>query len=244
MKSSIEELENRGFIAVGIEQKYPDASFEQRTELLKSNLPCERALGARLLGNYPDLKAIDCLINALKKEKKLYSKIEICNSLVSFGKDAVVPLIHLLGKIGNNQHVDIPETSFKKNSYPLPRDIAARTLIRIGATALPDLVAGLGSNDLSMLSELTDTIGFICFYEPQPYLLEPLKDCFYRNEQHDVIKWKIIRAMSAFPESRSFLEGQQEQEDNARLKSEIERSLSSIGSSFSWRAKKENSNRL
>jgi len=232
MKSNIEELENRGYIADGIEQKYPNASFEQRTELLKSNLPCERTLGARLLGTYPDIKAIDYLTNALIKEKKLYSKIEICNSLVSFGKDAVIPLIHLLGKIGTNQHRVLPERSFKKNSYPLPRDIAARILIRIGVTALPDLVAGLSNNDLSMLSELIDTIGFICFYEPQPNLLEPLKNCFYRNEQHDLIKWKIFRAMSAFSESRLFLKGQQEQEDNTRLKSEIERSLSSIDSSF------------
>ena len=232
MKSKIEDLENRGFIADGIEQKYPNASFEQRTELLKSNLPCERTLGARLLGTYPDIKAIDYLTNALIKEKKLYSKIEICNSLVSFGKDAVIPLIHLLGKIGTNQHRVLPERSFKKNSYPLPRDIAARILIRIGVTALPDLVAGLSNNDLSMLSELIDTIGFICFYEPQPNLLEPLKNCFYRNEQHDLIKWKIFRAMSAFSESRLFLKGQQEQEDNTRLKSEIERSLSSIDSSF------------
>ena len=224
MKSKIEELANRGFIVDGIVNKYSDTSLEQRLELLISNLPCERTLGARLLENYLDLKVIDCLIDALIKEKKLYSKIEICNSLVSFGKDAVIPLIHLLGKIGNNQYAVIPEAHFKKVSYPLPRDIAGRTLIRIGTIALPDLVEGLGSDDLCKLSELIDVIGFICFYEHQPKLLEPLKECFYRNEEHDLIKWKIFRAMSAFPESISFLKEQQE--DSTRLKSEIERSLS------------------
>ena len=227
MKSKIEELENRGFIANGIEQNYPDASFEQRKVLLKSKLPCKRTLGARLLGNYPDLRAIDCLIDAFIKEKKLYTKIEISNSLVLFGKDVVIPLIQLLGKIGNNQYTAIPEKDFKKNSYPLPRDIAARTLIRIGTVALPDLVTGLKSNNEDSLSELIDTIGFICFYEPQPNLFGELKDCFYRNEQSDLIKWKLFRAMSAFPESILFLKGQQEH--NARLKCEIERSLILLG---------------
>ena len=79
MKSKIEELENRGYIANGIEQNYPDASFEQRKKLLKSKDSCERTLGARLLGNYHDLRAIDCLIDAFIKEKKLYTKIEISN---------------------------------------------------------------------------------------------------------------------------------------------------------------------
>ena len=226
MKSKIEELEKRGFIANGIELKYSVASFEQRKELLKSNLPCERTLGAKLLGTYPDLKVIDCLIEAFIQEKKLYTKIELSNSLVTFGKDAVIPLIQLLGKIGNNRHTAISETDFRKKSYPLPRDIAARTLIRIGSIALPDLVMGLKSKDVSMLSELIDTIGFICFYDPQPNLLGELKYCFFRNEQNELIKWKIYRAMSAFPESLLFLKGQRVKEENSLLKREIERSLS------------------
>jgi len=234
MKSKIEELENRGFIASGIEQNYPDASFEQRKVFLKSKFPCERTLGARLLGNDPDLRAIDCLIDAFIKEKKLYTKIEISNSLVSYGKDAVIPLIQLLGKIGNNQHTSIPETEFKKKSYPLPRDIAARTLIRIGAVALPDLVKTLKSKDESLLSELIDAIGYICFYNPQPNLFGEIKDCFYRNEKKELIKWKLFRAMSAFTEGGLFLNGQKEQND--RLKCEIEHSLILLGKPITTKA--------
>jgi hypothetical protein len=92
---------------------------------------------------------------------------------------------------------------------------------------LPDLVRSLKSKDESLLSELIDAIGFICFYAPQPNLFGELKDCFYRNEQIDLIKWKLFRAMSAFPESILFLKGQQEH--NARLKCEIERSLILLG---------------
>jgi len=224
MKSNFEKLESRGFIADGKEKACFDTSLEQRIELLKSDLPFERTLGARLLAAYPDLTVLDYLLEALKKETKLYSKIEICNSLVSFGKDAVIPLIHLLGQIGDNRHAAIPETDFKKKSYPLPRDIAGRTLIRIGTVALPDLILTLRSKDRSLISELIDVIGFICFYEPQPNVFGELKDCFYRNEQDELIKWKLFRVMSSFPGSRLFLEEQKE--DNARLKCEIERSLS------------------
>jgi len=227
MKSTTEQLESRGFIADGIEEKYRGKTFEQRVELLKSDLPTDRSLGARLLARYSDLKTIDYLIEALVNEKKLYSKIEISNSLASFGEKAVNPLIGLLGKIGNNQHKIVPETDFKKNNYPLPRDIASRTLIRIGKIALPDLLNSLNGNDLSNLSELIDTIGFICFYESQENIFDTLKNCFYRNEQNDLIKWKIVRAMSAFPESDSFLR-EQLQLSNESLKLEIERSLSLI----------------
>jgi len=80
---------------------------------------------------------------------------------------------------------------------------------------------------LSNLSELIDTIGFICFYESQENIFDTLKNCFYRNEQNDLIKWKIVRAMSAFPESDSFLR-EQLQLSNESLKLEIERSLSLI----------------
>lgn len=224
MKSKIEKIENRGFITAGIENKYLDTTFGQRIILLKSKLPTDRTLGARLLTKNSDLSTIDYLIDALIKEKKLYTKIEICNSLVSFGIDAVMPLIGFLGKIGNNQHKDVPNTGFKKNSYPLPRDIVSRTIIRIGSKAIPDLLRVLDSNDLILLSEAIDTIGFICFYEYQNNVFEFLIKCFDSNVDNNLIKWKIFRAMSAFPESESFLR-EQLQLNNEPLKLEIERSL-------------------
>ena len=227
MKSNTEQLESRGYVAEGMENDYPDTSFEQRIKLLTSKLPTDRTLGARLLSGCPDSSAIDYLIDALKIEKKLYPKIEISNSLVSFGLDAVVSLTALLGKIGVNQHSEVPAEGFKKGSYPLPRDIAGRTLIRIGPVALPHLLEVLDTPDLIQLSEAIDAIGFICFYDYQPNVVGYLEDCFYRNSNHDLIKWKILRALSAFPESELFLKEQLELA-SASLKSEIERSLSLI----------------
>ena len=227
MKSNIEQIENRGFVAAGNEKKYSDSTFERRVFLLKSKLPAERTLGARLLSKNSDLSAIYYLTEALKTEKKLYTKIEICNSLVSFGKDSVVHLIGLLGKIGNNQHTKVPETIFKKNSYPLPRDIAGRTLIRIGPKTIPDIIKVLEDNDLKKVGEAIDILGFICFYEPRKNVSQFLEKCYYSNIDSDLIKWKIFRAMSAFPECESFLE-KQLVSSNALFKSEIERSLSLI----------------
>jgi len=223
----MEQLESRGYVAGGVEKKYAGSTFRQRIDLLQSKQPTDRTIGARLLTNNSDLSSIHYLINALTVETKLYPKIEICNSLVSFSTDAVVPLIGVLGRIGNNQHKKVPETDFKKYNYPLPRDIAARTLIRIGPKAIPDLLKVLDSNDLIKLSEAFDTIGYICFYKHQSDVFELLHKCFNRVGKNDLIKWKIIRAMSAFPESESFLTEQIKMQ-NENLRSETERSLSLI----------------
>lgn len=230
MVSTIKQLELRGYVDDAIEKKYFDMSAENLTALLKSDIPVERSTGARLLSCNPDISVVKYLIEALVSEKKLYPKIEICNSLVTFGKDSVKPLILLLGKIGNNQYREIPKTSFKKKNYPLPRDIAARTLIRIGHPALSDLLKCLMSDNLSMLSEAIDAIGFICFYKwhSKPYM--PLIECFNRPHMNDLIRWKIFRSMSAFPKSEDFLNEQKLLTANSYMKSEIERSLRLIKS--------------
>jgi hypothetical protein len=225
MKSTVEQLENRGFVANDVEKEYADTSFEQRLCLLKSNFAKDRTLGARLLAQKSCLPAINQLIEALIKENKLYPKLDICNSLATYGNDAVVPLIELLGKVGNNQYKKVPEKSFGKDNYPLPRDIAGRILIRIGSSALPDLLKVIKSCDLCKLSEAIDAIGFICFYEKQPEIFIQLKECFHRNLENDLIKWKLFRAMSAFPESETILKEQQGKINNKFLTGEISRSL-------------------
>jgi hypothetical protein len=227
MKSSSTDLERRGFLKDGAENTYTNLPNSPKVELLKSPFAVERTLGARLLsqsGNF----AINDLIEALKVESKLYTKIEICSTLVKLGEVSVKPLIAELGKIGNNQHKCIPNQDFKKVSYPLPRDIAARTLAQIGKLALPDLLDLLSSNDMLKLSEAIDAIGFICFYNYQPEIGEKLITCYKSNIDNDLICWKLIRAMSGFPESKSFLLYQQSISSNEGINIEIERSLKLI----------------
>ncbi len=225
MKSNREQLISRGYLEEGAESGFSDTPYHERVKLLNSKIATDRTLGARLLANNNNDETIDYLIKALTVEKKLYPKIDICNSLVTYGVLAVEALIGLLGAIGTNQHKEVPAKEFNKDSYPLPRDIAARTIVRIGSDALPRLVKILDSNHTKQLSEAIDAIGFICFYDNIPDVYIKLYNCYIANPENDLIKWKIIRAMSSFPESRSFLQEQKQLLEDKRLLSEIERSL-------------------
>ncbi|MFA8435627.1 MAG: HEAT repeat domain-containing protein [Marinifilaceae bacterium] len=229
MKSKQEQLINRGFLDEGVEENHLDLSYEARVELLRSQVPIDRTLGARLLAQLQDKRAVAFLVEALAKERKLYSRLEICNSLVAFGRFSIQPLIALLGKVGNNQHKYVPEKEFKKISYPLPRDIAARTLIRLGRMALPELLEVLEIENTKQVSEAIDAIGFICFYDPQPEHLANLQECYTRYYENNLIRWKIIRALSAFPNAQSFLQEQKQSLTEIRLQKEIDRSLTLIG---------------
>ncbi|NQY53931.1 MAG: hypothetical protein HRT42_10220 [Campylobacteraceae bacterium] len=77
-------------------------SIYEIIDLLQSKTPTDRTIGARLLSKRKE--KINLLIKALTIEKKLYSKLEICNSLVNCGEISIKPLIETLGKIGINQH--------------------------------------------------------------------------------------------------------------------------------------------
>jgi HEAT repeat protein len=96
----------------------------------------KRTSAARLLGERKDTDAIPLLCERLKKETALYTRIAISEALGAIGDPAIPELIRLLGKVGNNQHHEVPKKGFYKKSYPLPRDIAARTIIKIGCSAL------------------------------------------------------------------------------------------------------------
>ena len=225
MKSNENQLKNRGYIPTGDEKKYINATFEQRIAFLQSTTSTERTIGARLLTNYSNPLAIHYLATALKQENKLYSKIAICDSIASFGIEAVPILIDLLGLVGNNQHKKITSEIFKKNNYPLPRDISSRILIRIGPLALPFLLNVLSDNNPIKISEAIDAIGFICYYNYQDQYFEHLKKCYNKHHDNELIKWKIFRAMSAFPESQFFLNEQLQIPDNLIHATEIQRSI-------------------
>ena len=224
MKSTEKQLENRGYFSSKIESEFAEKSFDELIELLNSKSAVERTVSAKLITKRKNSKSIPFLCLALEKEKKLYTKIEICNSLVSYGKSAIPELVKLLGKIGNNQHKHIPNTEFKKNNYPLPRDIVARTIIRIGKDALPLLTENLKSNDTLKISETIDAIGYICFYDKQEKIMLNLINCYEYYSENELIKWKIIRALSAFTESEKSLNKEYKHIENDRLKQEIKRS--------------------
>lgn len=240
MKSNKEQLEKRGFLAEEFDLTSFKLSFNEKINLLKSNVPTNRTLASRLLKNENDTKElIQELVNGLKKEKKLYPKIEIANTLVFYGKSSVIPLIELLGKIGTNQHKIIPEKEFKKDSYPLPRDIASRTLAHIGKAALPGLLDNFETLNHKQQLEAIDAIGFICFYDYSVNVYELLKKQYLQDATNELTKWKIIRTFSGCSESKTFLETEYQNIQNNRLKKEIKRSLSLLTKmNFNKKAKK------
>jgi hypothetical protein len=217
--------QNRGFVAAGDEVGYSSLNQEELLELLKSPKPLERTISARYLGKSNQYQFVEHLIIALDAEQKLYPKIEICNSLAKFGAYSISLLVLRLGAIGKNQHLTVPSEPFRKNSYPLPRDIAARTLIRIGEIALPQLFEVLNGDERSKISEAIDAIGFICFKNPHPEYLGELKTCYRKHFKSELIRWKLIRAMSSFPSSYPFLQDRFADETQPVIRQEIKRSL-------------------
>lgn len=225
LKSKKEDLEKRGFVSDFDNEKFSKKTEIELLEMLKSKLATERTVAAKFLAENQFSQSISQLCLALEKEKKLYSKMEICNSLVAFGEKSVSHLIEILGKIGNNQYKEIPQDEFKKKNYPLPRDISARTLMRIGKVALPQLFNLLKSDEKTKINEAIDAIGYICYYEKEHEYFNILKEFYQKNRNDELLVWKIMRAMSAFPQSRDFLISEKKLILNPRIKKEIERSL-------------------
>ena len=219
------QLKARGKIDDGIENLYIGLSFNLKVELLKSNIPTIRTLGARLLKKHKTKQAVIVLLNALKIEKKLYCKIEICNTLASLKELSISSLINSLGRIGNNQHKHLPQKLFLKDSYPLPRDISSRILIRIGPIALPYLLEALKTADILALPELIDVIGHINFYQKTENIFEPLKSQYLINQKDNLVKWKIIRSFSGVIESKPFLNHLDLKKEDKRIRKEIKRTL-------------------
>jgi hypothetical protein len=173
--------------------------------LLESNNPKVRTSSATILGQRKSKKAIFALCEQLKNEKALYSKIAVSEALGKIGKPAIKELVKYLGEIGNNQHKTLPKKIFNKWSYPLPRDIIARTICKIGNCVLVDLNYVLVNGNKKQIYEAIDAIGYISFYSENKISFEVLEKSIKKYGDDEIIKWKITRALSAFPCRKSEL---------------------------------------
>lgn len=225
MKSTQTQLAGRGFVSPGEEDVFCFLTAEALLLLLESKLPTERTMAARLLAQKAEERAVEPLCQALLAEKKLYTKIEICNALAGFGSAALENLIPLLGRIGNNQHQTIPNKEFNKKSFPLPRDLVARVLIRMGPVAVPALVKVMESGAATQVSEALDALGYLSFYTPPINAFDHFLQCYQRFHHHPLMVWKIVRAMSACDEAREFLENLHATSQHIGIKREVDRSL-------------------
>lgn len=202
MKSTEKQLENRGFIKEDEVIEYRTKDTLLLLNMLNFGNPKERSIAARLLGDKKDCKAVEDLCNALKKEKALYTKIEIQNALVKSGILAIPFLINQLGLIGKNQHKKINNDDLNKRTYPIARDVSARVLCQIGHKALPSLKEVIKSGGYNQRLEAIDAIGYITYHQDNEACEEDLMELYRSKDCDDLMQWKIIKAMQSFKSER------------------------------------------
>lgn len=198
MKSSKKSLQDRGYVnclhipkEITIDKSYLETK-------LRSDIPVDRTEAAIIIKNFSFPEMIPDLINALKTESKLYCKIAISEALESFKDKSVKYLLPYLGKIGNNQHVQLPSKPFEKDSYPLPRDIVGRILIRIGVPVIPEILNNFAELSHQQILEAIDVLGHISFYTKNNEALPLLLNLYTENKDDMIMRWKLIRSFSAF----------------------------------------------
>ena len=178
MKSSKEALAARGFVEEGSVSS-DGWDEESLASALRSSVAVERSTAAIAIGKGGLSLCIPMLIDALSIEKKLYTKLAISDALVLLGEPAVLPLVGILGKVGSNQHNVLPVKPFLKKSFPLPRDIGARILVRMGPVVLPLLHGEIPSMERDSILESIDVMGHISFYSDDTSSLSILLELFH-----------------------------------------------------------------
>jgi hypothetical protein len=197
MKSTKEQLENRGFITDGSIKEYKFKTNHELNELLKNKNAVMRSIAAKIMGERKEPDSLPLLCKALKNETKLYTKIAICEAIECYGITALDYLLPLFGKIGNNRHKKIDVIDIKKKSFPLPRDIIARIIIRIGPSALPFLENTIENGNYEQMIEALDAVGHIAFYHSDCRSL-PLLLNLFKKSSDEFLKWKLIRTFQSF----------------------------------------------
>ena len=192
------DRKKRGQISTEDLRIYNEFSTEHLIKMLDESNPQKRTIAATILGNKSDNKSIISLCTSLKKENALYSRIAMSEALGKMGEASVPPLIKLLGQIGNNQEVELPKKYFNKKSFPLARDMAARTIIKIGKPATPYLIEVMGENDDFIMQQAIDALGGIAAKTDDRSALSVMIDGLEIYSEDKISLWKIIRALSGF----------------------------------------------
>jgi len=212
----------RGEISKEDLANYEKLTIKELIILLNDENSQKRTIAATLLKNKNTKNnklAIKSLAKAFKIEKALYTRLAISDSLASYGEEAIPYLIDLLGKIGNNQEKELPKKYFDKKSFPLPRDLAARTLAKMGNTPTPfliELLEDYSDNYSNFVKEqAVDAIGAIAYKNNDYRALYSLQDLFlvvnsknlniFNINDNLTVIWKIVRSLSGFKKEKNAL---------------------------------------
>ena len=231
MSTTIENLQKRGYLDTSFLP--PSLSNSKLLELLQLDIPQERTASAYLLGKRKDIdesSLAKALLKALQLEKSLYTKIELCKTLEKGTSTTVVEMLPCLGKIGTNQQHQLPDKVSKKRSYPLPRDIIARTIGHMNPEILPTLLRSLETLSITQTRKLIDGIGFLCFYNEyidNLTFLNQLINHYNTHTKDELTRWKITLALSAFhtEKAKKQLKSIAENEKEILIKNEAKHSL-------------------
>jgi HEAT repeat protein len=167
-------------------------------ELLESPNAQERTIAAAVIGDRKIVELIMPLCQSLKIETQLYPRLAASETLGKMGKQAVVPLINLLGRIGTNQETSLPLKYCNKKSYPLPRDMAARTLTKLGSIAIPELINKIRTSDGFATQQAIDALGSIVSKTKDKSALSVMVKALEKYAANEITVWKIVRALSGF----------------------------------------------
>lgn len=165
MKSCISDLQKRGYATSEDTERLSGLPQKILIEKLHSSDAAIRTMAASNLPSI-DENVTRELLQQLAIEKCLYTKIAICVSLERGNLKTAELMTEYLSKIGNNQYKALPNKVSAKKSFPLPRDIVARSLGKMDVSVFPALMAVLDEHDRAKICEVLDDIGYMVFYHP------------------------------------------------------------------------------
>ena len=230
MKSTNEQLKNRGFASDEDIQLYKNYTENELLKLLQDKNAYKRTISIKLLSKNPKEKYIPLFCEMLKSNEKLYTKLELQNSLKNFGEKSIPHLIPLLGTIGNNQHKKVEIIDINKKSYPCPRDIGM-ILVRIGPKVFPELEKLLAEDkNIKQIHEAIDIIGHITWNFEDYSMEKILLEYYNKHKDNEFIRWKITRAFQSFnsKEIKNLLENIIKTDHNKIIIEEAKRSINRI----------------
>lgn len=232
-RTGINVLKNRGYIDDVNIVAYLNLSKIELIRLLEDKDPVMRSIGARVISqtyNMDEEEIVDILLKCVEKEKKLYTRLELCKALEKGNQVTAKMMTEYLGKIGTNQHKELPQRSSLKKSYPLARDLMARSLGKMSPEIMPVLIEVLESHDEEKIAEVIDAIGYLLFYNKSivtTYYMQKIFDVMEQYTDKEIIVWKCITCLSCFSfgENIKYLNDIIKKNKNSLLVEEAKRAL-------------------
>lgn len=210
------QRKQRGWVENSELSAYKNKSINELSNLLFSENAGERTIAAKLIPLTCEIS--DILLSRLKIESALYTRLALTEKLESGEQTTALRMIDFLAAIGNNQH-RTPIAPSKKKSFPLPRDLIARSLGRMNPEIFPTLLEAAEQLPSSQLSELIDAIGYMAFYHPALATVENYQRLLQIKKVHSnepLIQWKFLICFSAFPQSTELLQQEEQFTEEAQ----------------------------